>query len=69
MTNTAKTIIETAIAQSIATNAIVHIEAGPDVIDELRAYCDDEADCGHVLECWGTDDNGNEWRIHVEAAS
>jgi len=64
MTNTTKNIIKTAIALSIATNSIVHIDAGPDVIDALMAYYDDEAEHADMLECWGTDD-GNDWRIHA----
>lgn len=69
MTNTTNAIIEVAIAQSIATNSIVHMEGDADVIDALAAYCDDSAERANVLEYWGTDDDGNDWRIHVVAAS
>jgi len=65
MTNTTNTIIETAIAQSVSTNSIVHLDAGSDVIDALAAYCDDSAEHADALEYWGTDDDGNDWRIHA----
>ena len=68
--------VDTAIEDSIRESRIVHIE---DVqldtqnfvrlADELSSRADDwteyPTDGGLVREYWGTDDDGDNWRIHL----
>lgn len=56
------------IAQSIATNSIVHLSGDESVHLDLLAECDDSVENGTVTEYWGTTDEGYEWRVHVSAA-
>ena len=66
---------EQAIAQSIATTSIVHID-GTEAIDAaLQLECDDSVETRRTeggpvtTEYWGTDEAGNEWRVHSRVAS
>lgn len=54
-----------AIARSISHNEIVTIDATKEDVATLIAECDDHVDAGDVHEYWGTDDDGNTWRVHV----
>lgn len=67
-------IVNAAIARSISHNEIVTIDhvriAQADcsvdrVHDVLTQAADDHVENGDVVEYWGTDDNGHEWRVHV----
>jgi hypothetical protein len=67
--------VEQAIEQSIRTTSIVTLGSASEpvadaesVMGELFAECEDCAgdDPRSVMaEYWGTDDSGNEWRVHV----
>ena len=58
------------VLESIRTNQIishtVDIVAGEEAGDELAEMAEDSVDAsGGVTEFWGTDEDGNEWRVHV----
>lgn len=53
------------IAQSIANDEIAHAEWTDDLADELATRSDDWTTNGDVLEFWGGDDDGNDWRVHL----
>ena len=61
--------VETAIEQSVRETRIVTLNPDarsyPDVALELDAQCDDYVEARGVLEFWGLDDAGQEWRVHV----
>lgn len=38
------------------------------LIDYMLPRCEDWVANGDVIEFWGTDDDGDEWRVHVERA-
>lgn len=61
------TVAASAIERSISHNEIVHIEANPasEEFLALSAASDDSVDTGGMIEFWGTDDDGNKWRVHV----
>ena len=54
------------IAASITHTAIAHAAFTPGLAVSLMALSDDSAETENVLECWGTDDEGNAWRVHLE---
>lgn len=58
---------EQAILRSIIHNEIVHVDESDIDLDVLRSERDDEVENGDVIEFWGTDAEGNEWRVHVKA--
>jgi len=60
------TIIENAINESIANDCIVHLDHTPELADELQSICDDSVDNDGVIEYWGVDDDGRDWRIHLD---
>jgi len=66
-----KTEAAAAIERSITHGEIVTIDHSPEAIEELSRACDDsvttsgEDDCT-VVEYWGTDDDGNSWRVHTQ---
>lgn len=66
--------VEQAIARSKSHNEIVTIEHDAAAIEALTIEaltieCDDHVETAHVHEFWGTDEAGNEWRVHVSVAS
>ena len=61
-----------AIARSVSHTEIVTLEYNWETIQDLLVWSDDNVETETVHEFWGTDDDGNEWRVHVrreEAAS
>lgn len=54
-----------AIARSISHNEIVRLEYAKDTHDDLLAECDDCTEANGEFEFWGTDEAGNEWRVHM----
>lgn len=68
---TARTDLDAAqaIARSISHTEIVTIEHDEQAQIDLTAECDDSVEHrrGNVLvrEYWGTDEDGNEWRVHT----
>lgn len=69
--------IQTAIEDSIRENRIVTLEATVDtqewvdLVSDLSVECEDwtenKADGALIREYWGTDEDGDEWRIHVQS--
>lgn len=54
------------IARSISHTEIAHADYSADLADELSVECDDSSEASEtVIEYWGTDDDGNEWRVHL----
>jgi hypothetical protein len=69
---TASVTIQTAIDDSIRENRIVSIDATldtqewVDLANGLSLECDDWTESnGNVREYWGTDEDGDKWRIHL----
>ena len=59
--------IVAAIDQSRMQNAIIHIEWSAERESELLGHAEDHAEASPtVLEAWGTDDGGTEWRVHLD---
>lgn len=71
--------VQTAINESIAEDRIVHLEftgkgqGFDEVTAELAERAEDSVvhrpdnDGPIIHEYWGTDEEGDEWRVHVEA--
>jgi hypothetical protein len=59
--------VQSAIDESILRNAIVHVEATPEDLEDLACECDDSVSDGPVTEFWGADDDGRAWRVHATA--
>lgn len=53
------------ISESVRENRTVHVQENCGVSEDLIAMCEDHNDNGDEHEYWGTDDAGNEWRVHV----
>jgi hypothetical protein len=53
------------IATSVVQNCIAHAEWAPDLADVLAVLSSDSAENGSEHEFWGTDDDGDEWRVHL----
>jgi hypothetical protein len=62
--------VDRAIRDSVTTNSIVTIDGDADVRRELTSRCDNSVDTtgerGPLTEYWGRDDDGDDWRVHVE---
>lgn len=63
-----------AMRQSAARDTIIHVLGAGTVQADLRAACDDWTDAGRdetgaIYEYWGTDADGDTWRVHVHVAS
>lgn len=58
--------IEQAIARSTSHNEIVHLPWSGAAQNRLVVVCEDWVDAGNVREFWGTDDEGDSWRIHLD---
>lgn len=55
------------IAQSIRYNEITHAPYAPELCDEMLVECEDHVDSNSgVVEFWGTDDDGDTWRVHLD---
>lgn len=61
-------VVTDAIAQSITRDATITLDDAPGLRDELLGRSDDNAQTDGVAEYWGTDDDGNDWRVHVRIA-
>ncbi len=63
-------MIETSIRENriVTVPRDVRMAMGADVIaDDLSARSDNGGTAnGDVIEYWGTDDDGDEWRVHLE---
>jgi hypothetical protein len=63
------TTIQNAIEESASTDTIVRITVTPDGFDELAAVAEGYTDIGeNVWDVWGTDYDGDEWRIYATIA-
>lgn len=61
-TNTATDLI----ARSISHTEIVHADWTPELAEALSIECDDSVDASDTIaEYWGTDEDGEEWRVHL----
>ena len=58
-----------AIARSVSHNEIVTIEFNTYTEHDLLAACEDWTGnpTARRTEFWGTDNDGNEWRVHMRA--
>ena len=65
--NEIKTAAE-AIAESVRTGEIVHVQLIQSESEELGLLCDDYTDNDDIVEVWGTDNDDNEWRVHNHEA-
>ena len=61
--------VASAIEESILRDKIVRIEGTAENIESLLAECDDHTENGQQHEFWGTDDEGDSWRVHAEVAA
>jgi hypothetical protein len=63
--------VERAINTSIRENRIVTLPTVSIaheydvVLTDLTCASDDRAEANDVIEFWGTDDDGDEWRVHI----
>jgi hypothetical protein len=58
-------VAEQAIQRSISHTEIVTIDYDAAVAADLAVECDDSVEANEVTEYWGTDADGNEWRVHM----
>ena len=54
------------IARSISHNEIAHAKFDAETAAELASLAEDSVENGAVIEYWGTDDDGDEWRVHLD---
>ena len=54
------------IKRSISHNEIAHGKYDAETAMELKSLSDDSVENGDVIEYWGTDDDGDEWRVHLD---
>ena len=54
------------IARSISHNEIAHDKYDASTAAELAALAEDSVENGAVIEYWGWDDDGAEWRVHLD---
>lgn len=59
------TVAANAINRSISHTEIVTIDYDSDAASDLSAASDDSVEANGLTEYWGTDDDGNEWRVHM----
>lgn len=55
------------IERSISHHEIVTVDYDATTAEDLTAACDDSVEANGATEYWGTDDDGNEWRVHLRA--
>lgn len=54
------------IERSTSHTEIAHAEWSPTLAADISAECDDSvAASADVMEYWGTDEDGAEWRVHL----
>ena len=53
------------IARSISHNEIAHGKWDAETAAELASLAEDSVENGAVIEDWGADDDGDEWRVHL----
>lgn len=58
--------VSTAISESINYNKIIRLYDCLDLCQELSSLSDGEVETESEYEFWGTDTNGNAWRIHIK---
>lgn len=56
---------KSAIRESITRDRIVTLDYDADLVDELSSLCDDSVEAYGLTEYWGTDEDGDSWRVHV----
>lgn len=56
---------EELISESITHTTIANAAYTPELAASLMALSDDSVETTSVLEYWGTDDEGNAWRVHL----
>lgn len=54
-----------AISLSQAQNRIIFLDHSAKLIEELRDEADDWVEANDVVEFWGTEEDGGDWRVHV----
>ena len=54
------------ITRSISHTEIAHGKYDAETAAELAARSDDSVENGAVIEYWGSDDDGAEWRVHLD---
>ena len=59
---------EQAIDRSASHSECVVIPYSEDTFQMLCVECDENSDVGTHWEFWGTTEDGNEWRVHVDPA-
>ena len=59
------TVAANAIERSISHNEIVTIDYDRDAASDLSVECEDNVSANGMTEYWGTNDEGNEWRVHM----
>lgn len=63
---TAATAAASLISRSISHTEIATAEWSADLAADLAAECDDSTEASDtVVEYWGTDEDGAEWRVHL----
>ncbi len=60
--------VHAAIDRSKTHNEIVHLPWSEGAERMLASECDDEVHASTVVEFWGADCDGNEWRVHLDVA-
>lgn len=60
--------IDQAICESVERHSAPSITATREEIEELKRLADDYAEDSICLDCWGTDDDGGQWRITATPA-
>lgn len=58
---------ESLITDSITTDSIIHAEYSAALTRALLTRAEDSVDTQSGTEFWGTDDDGNTWRIHLDS--
>ena len=61
-------VLEAAVDKSILRNEIITVEAGRSydrMVDLLLAECEGDAIADRWREFWGTDCDGQGWRVHL----
>ncbi|MCC6994797.1 MAG: hypothetical protein IT370_09330 [Deltaproteobacteria bacterium] len=57
------------IDRSVSHHEIAHAPYSEALADALALECDDGADTEMVREFWGTTDDGDAWRVHLDRAA
>lgn len=54
------------IARSITYNEIAHGTYDEETAWDLEAWSEESVENGDTAEYWGVDDDGAEWRVHLD---